>query len=110
MRFVAYVGSTSVATTTNIAGPSGVSTRGFMVEVNITVRSIGASGSTFTQGMATVSTTGSTASVLDMETTATDTIDTTTNQTIDLKFAWGTASASNTLTCTNLVIEILGGQ
>ena len=39
--------------------------------------------------------------------TAAVTIDTTNDQTIDVTVQWGTASASNTITSTNVVVELL---
>jgi hypothetical protein len=42
-------------------------------------------------------------------TASTTTIDTTSNSSLNLTVEWGTASASNTLTITNLIVEVVGG-
>lgn len=107
-RIRVFLNSTAVASTTNIAAPSGVTNRGWKLDVIITCRSVGGSGTTFTQGTLVLATGGSDSVSWDLENTATDTIDTTVTQAIDVMSTFGTASGSNTVTCTNLVIEALG--
>ena len=43
-----------------------------------------------------------------MVNTTTVTINTTVTQAITVTFQWGTASAGDTITCTNLIVEAIG--
>lgn len=97
-----YFGSTVVLDTGIVT--SGNSTnaiweaRGF-----VTVRSIGVSGTVAAQGFYMEGQGGP--NLFGMVNTSTVTIDTTASQTINMTVQWGTASASNTITCTNHIIE-----
>lgn len=68
-----------------------------------TIRTIGATGTVFSQGNASLIN----GSTLVVPTTATTVIDTTTTKLIDVKVQWGTANAGNTVTLTNLVVELI---
>lgn len=74
----------------------------FDFECEITCRSIGASGTVFAQGIFTDAT-----DHVSMGNTATTTIDTTTTQAITVTAQWSAASASNTISLTNLTVEVL---
>lgn len=75
------------------------------LESMITCRTAGASGTVL--GQATFEEYGTTPDSNGVVNTSTSTVDTTSALTIDVTAQWGTASASNTITCTNLVIEVL---
>ena len=78
-----------------------------LVQLNalLTVRSIGASGSIIGHGY--YQELGAGIGNFPMVNTAAVTIDTTIDQVLDITVEWGTASASNTITSTNVLIEIL---
>lgn len=88
---------------------SGVTNRGWRVDGLITCRTTGAGGTVFGQGSSTVSSAAFAAAsgTWDMENTATTAIDTTAAQQVVLSAEWGTASASNTITCSNFMVEVL---
>jgi len=108
LRFRVKLGSTFVGTTGNVATANNVSNQAWKVECVITCRSVGVSGTTYTIGFAMLNTSGTNGVVWDMEAVGTDTIDTTSPLTLDLLAAWGTANASNTLTCSHIIIEAVG--
>lgn len=101
------LGSTELATSTGTWQTlTGV---GFDFEFDLTCRTTGATGTVIGQGRSLIAGGQGFATVtmraLTMSTTKT--IDTTASQTIDLTYTWGTASASDTITITNLTAEIL---
>lgn len=71
----------------------------------ITCRTTGGSGTVFAQGLFQDFGTGGDS--VQMVNTATNTISTTSSQAVTVTAQWGTASASNTITCTNLVLEVI---
>lgn len=77
----------------------------WVVDGVITCRTTGGSGTVFSQGI--FEEYGGTKNQHPMVNTATTTIATTSSQTMTLTAQWGTASASNTISCTNLTMEIL---
>jgi hypothetical protein len=98
------IGSVTVLTTgTNSGGNS--SNELIRLEALITCRTTGATGTVIGQGIYSEAHTGGVDQAL--INTATSTIDTTASNTIDVTFQWGTASASNTITSTNLVISMI---
>lgn len=88
--------------TQSIAGITG--TRLFEIDITLTCRTIGASGSFAGQGSFTYSPTSTTISRLDLVSTDASAFNTTSGLTLDLTFQWATANASNTIVCTNLNI------
>lgn len=95
------LGGTTVATAT---GASGNGTNdGFMVEVYITCRSIGATGTIFAQGQYAELHSGGL--VDGLTPTATTTVDTTGTLAVNITIEWGTAVAGNTASATNFTIE-----
>lgn len=86
-------------------------TREWMVDAAITCRTIGASGSVIGQGLATLmdlaSAVGSATSEEMSNVGGATTIDTTATQAVGTTAQWGTASASNTITCTNFTLEVV---
>lgn len=94
--------STGVQTMTTITG-----TRAFVAEAVITCRTTGASGTAYTQGDFYYDTNVTGFAMEDMVSNATVTVDTTAAQALDVTATWGTASASNAITGTNVIIEVL---
>ena len=98
-------GATNICVTPSFTATNNLSQQLWKVDVVVTCRTTGASGTVFGQGRYgryTVSN-GNRVSVA-MVNTATTTINTTTTNTVNLTVQWGTASASNTITCTNAVL------
>jgi hypothetical protein len=73
----------------------------FGFESMITCRTTGASGTVFAQGVFT-----DVNDLVSMGNTATITVNTTTTQAITITAQWGTANAGNTISLTNLVVEV----
>lgn len=96
-------GSTVVASTGAVTTAASASNRVFKFEALVTVRSLGASGTVL--GQCNLVDNASTITVTPV--TAATTIDTTTNQVVNVTAQWGASSASNTITLTNLVLEEL---
>ncbi len=100
-------GSTVLASTSAVATASGVTNRGWSVDCTVTVVSLGASGSVECQGWATLGTAAGTAVQQDMENTAAVTVDTTAAANLQVSAEWGTANASNTITCRQMTVRRL---
>ncbi|MBP9190659.1 MAG: hypothetical protein KBF51_14075 [Chitinophagales bacterium] len=96
-----------VATTTAVAAPTSLTNRRVEIETIITCRTTGVTGTVMAQGSFQFNnntTAGLTREMLNMSTV---TINTTTNQAIDVTMTWSTASTSNNITITNATIEII---
>ncbi len=104
IRIKVKFGSTVILDTTAVT--SGNDTNA-MIEIagDITCRTTGASGTVFAQGQ--YHEFGSSPNAFQMVNTATVTVDTTASQAITVTAQWGTASASNTISLTNLTVEAL---
>lgn len=98
-------GSSVVVTTGTITAIAG-SSSGFEFEGMITCRTTGGSGTVIGQGKAALLT-SSASQNLPCVSTATTTVNTTSNQTVTATAQWGTASASNTISLTNFVMEVV---
>ena len=88
--------------------PSGLSNAEVTFEFVFTFRSIGATGTVIGQGVSRITSgafVSSAARALVM--TAPVTIDTTIANAMDVTYKWGTASASNTISMTNPIIEVI---
>jgi len=96
-------GSTVLLSSGAITTTTGASNRGFSLDAILTVYSLGASGTI--QGQGEVVELGSAHTA--MVATSAVTVDTTANQALNVTVQWGTASASNTITITNVVVEEL---
>lgn len=107
LRIQLKLGSTTVADTGAITLGGTISNNVWKCEVLLTCRTVGGSGTVFTQGLFHYDESTHAGTSLGMANTATSTIDTTATQAISLTADWGTASSSNTITCTNLVVEVL---
>jgi hypothetical protein len=87
--------------------PTITGTQGWTFDGEVTTRTIGAGGAAIAQGTLTIG--GATPVTLTSSTNnATGAINTTITQTGDLTAQWGTAAPANTLTCTNLIMELVG--
>ena len=98
-------GSTVILTTGAIATGNSTNEQ-FCIGGMITCRTTGASGTVFGQGSYQEAS-GTSARDYSMSNTATTTINTTVTQAITITAQWGTANAGNTISLTNLVIEVL---
>lgn len=94
------LGSTTVLDSTAVTSGNQTN-QAFVIQGWITCRSAGGSGTVFCQGV--YSEVGN--AQFGMANTGTQTIDTTTTQTVNVTVQWGTASSSNTITATNLILE-----
>lgn len=99
------VNGTAVATSTTLTLPALTGTVSCSCEVMMTCRTVGSSGTVFTQGLFKIDN-ASVGVFSGMVNTATNTVDTTVSRALDLTATWGTASASDTISGTNCLIEV----
>lgn len=102
LRLKFKLGSTVILDSTAVTLGSGISNKLWRFSGLITTQTAGASGKLFAQGQFTQN-----GSVTDMVSTAQISIDLTAALTADLTAQWSASSASNTVTLTNLVVEVL---
>lgn len=100
------LGSTAIETVTPTLTAS-MTSRQWSCEFLITCRTTGVSGTVYGQGELRLFTAAATVVGNEALSTATTTIDTTASQTVEVTAQWGTANASNTITGTNAIIEVL---
>ena len=101
------LGAMTLVTSTGTL-PSGLSNAEVTFEFVFTFRSIGSSGTVIGQGISRITSgafVSSASRALVM--TAPATIDTTVANAMDVTYQWGTASASNTISMTNPIIEVI---
>jgi hypothetical protein len=96
------IGGTEIVSTGALSTGGSLSNAGWDIEVLLTCRTAGASGTVFVNGLFRHSTT-----LTPLTSTSTDTVDTTGTLALDVTAQWDTASASNTITCDNLVVTQL---
>lgn len=101
------LGSTTICSTGAVALAGTISNNLWRVEVELTCRTVGATGTVIAQGKFEYDESTHAGTTEGMVSTATTTIDTTATQAVNLTVEWGTANASNTITCTNLALEAL---
>lgn len=94
-------GTTELATTNNIATASSLSNTGWTLDLTLTCRTTGASGTAAVNGYLTIGT-----NTYPLANTTTKTIDTTGVQAHSVSVFWGAASASNTITCQELSLNL----
>jgi hypothetical protein len=75
------------------------------LDIVVTCRTTGAGGTVFAQGDYSQMVTGG--AVQGLVTTAAATVNTTSSQTVNITAQWSAASISNSITCTNLTMEVL---
>ncbi|MGH7179154.1 MAG: hypothetical protein ACREJC_17380 [Tepidisphaeraceae bacterium] len=108
MRWRIKLGSTTVLDTGVITPTVGITNLLWKLDADITCRTTGASGTVFGQGYVDRQEMAGIADFKNaMVNTATTTIDTTAAQALDVTFAWGTADADNTITSSNVTVEVL---
>lgn len=102
------ISGTVVLDSTAQTPPVSAGNRGFELSGIIQCRSIGATGTVFSQGEVRLSSSATDSVTWDMENTATSTIDTTTSQEFQISADWQTADVGNTITGTNFLFQIYG--
>lgn len=106
LRLKVKLGSTVVIDTTAATLLTITGTNLWSAKASIDCRTAGASGTVFGQGMAMYYTSATGIAGIASPNTTTSTVDTTATQAIDATATWGTASASNTITCTNFKVKV----
>ena len=101
------LGSTSIVSTGTVALAGTISNNAWRAESIITCRTVGASGTVKGQGNFQYDESTHAGTTLGMVSTGTATVDTTGTLAVNLTVTWGTSSASNTITCSNLLVEVL---
>lgn len=102
------LGSVVIADTTAVALPVAETNKGFTFDVDVTVRSVGASGTVFSNGQMTRMATTLAAvpfNVLSAGVPATAVVNTTTIQNLTVTATWSAADPANSITLTNLVVS-----
>ena len=107
LRIKVKLGATVIIDTTAATLATITGTNLFFTEWMLTCRTTGAGGTVFGQGLAFYFTGITGLSGIASPSTATSSIDTTTTQVFDISVTWGTASASNTITSTNFVLNAM---
>jgi len=104
------VSGTLLAATTTITTGSGAASWPWTLDLDIFVRTAGATGTVWCNGIVNLGTALSTmaASFIPVTQTQPITIATTTANALTVGAQWGTSSASNTITCEDLYVETLG--
>ena len=101
------LGSTIVLATGVLTAVSGIVNRAFDIQFIITCRTAGAPGTVFAQGTVLRSTGDNTSARWEMVNTSTTGVITTGALALNVTAQWGTAHASNTITATNTLINVL---
>lgn len=99
------LGTTVVVASAAVALTNGETNVFWRAECELSCRSVGATGTVFGQGWFSLSQAGAIVTFPFGPSTGTATIDTTATQAVSLTAQFGTADASNGITCTNLSIE-----
>lgn len=102
------LGATVIADTTAVVLPVAETNRGFAFDVNVAVRTTGATGTVFSNGQATRMATTLAAgpfNVLSAGVPAPVTVNTTTAQLLTVTATWSAADPSNSITLTNLTVS-----
>lgn len=107
LQFKLKFGAAVILNDTGATMSASLTNRGWRAVAEVTCRSTGSSGTVFSQGVQTRNTTGTAAQLIDWESTAAVTVNTTASMAIDLTATFSTADAANTITLTNLVAEVL---
>jgi len=103
------VAGTALATTGAVATGSAAASWPWRLQLEIYVRSLGASGTVWVNGLVFLGTSLTATSALWIPNSQTQpvTINTTTANALTIGATWGTASASNTITCEDAYIEAI---
>lgn len=107
LRINFKLGSTIILDTSSITMVTLTGTRVFTAEAVITCRSVGGSGTVIGQGFLAYNATTNTMNRIDTPLTGAVTVDTTGTLAVNVTATWGTANASNVITATNFVIQMM---
>lgn len=109
LTFNLKIGGTTVCTTGARTAVNGAANYYWEIEAEITCRTTGGGGTVFAQAkfLHQEDATTYNAFIWPLINTATDTVDTTASNALDLTVTWGTADSDNTITCSNSSIEVL---
>jgi hypothetical protein len=102
------LGSTTICSTGAVALAGTIANNVWSVDIELTCRTVGASGTVIAQGLFTYDESTHAGTTEGLASTTTTTIDTTASQAVGITVQWGSASASNTITATNLTVERIG--
>lgn len=102
------VGGSTIASTGAVALAGTVSNRAWRLQFELTCRSVGASGTVIGQGSFWYDNSTNLGTTEGIAMTATATVDTTAQLTLDATAEWGTADPADTLTVTNATVEVFG--
>lgn len=102
-KYTLYIGGSSVITKTTAAGTTALSNDGWVIDILLTCRTTGATGTLYAQGK------------VDHESisnawligTSTFTFDTTADNALDVQFKWSATDASHSIVTTDAVVEAL---
>lgn len=106
LRLRIKLGSVTVIDTTAVTLLTITGTNLWNTRAVIDCRTTGATGTVFGQGMGMYYTSATGLAGIASPNTTTSTVDTTATQVIDMTVLWGSASASNTITCTNFKVKV----
>ena len=104
ISFAPMIGGSDITTVTGTFDASQTNQQ-WEAKILLSVRTIGSTGTLQAQGRFMIQ--GSTYNMWGLNNTSTTTIDTTSNLNLDVTADWATANASNSITCTNSIIEII---
>ena len=107
VAFRVKIGGTTVLSVTG-AGPAWGANGMFHLQCEIPVRTTGATGTVYGQGSVTVGSSAITTNEMGLVATGTSTIDTTGTLAIDVTCQFSVSLGTNTVTCTGLLIEVIG--
>jgi hypothetical protein len=110
MKWQVKLGSTVVLDTGAVTPAAIFSNLYWDLDAEIVCYTTGAGGTIFGQGrVLRQEMTGAVLVISPMTNTATTSLDTTASQLVDLVFTWSAASSSDTITSTNVSLEVLNG-
>lgn len=105
MAIKVYVGSTLIATASASALLISTSSKEFYIVMNLTCRTAGTSGTVMGQGDIRYLTGTAALNQDGLVSTSPATINTAISNLLDVRVTWGTASASNSITITNVLLQ-----
>lgn len=103
LQFRVKIGTTTIVEFTAQAAPNNSSSQPFLIQAEIITRSLGATGTVMGQGRLFF---GTSAAVENVVNAAATTVNTTTEQTINVTADWSANSSSNTTTLKTLILEL----
>lgn len=104
IRIRVKLGSTTILDTGSVNSGNDTDAQ-FNISAIVTCRTTGGSGTVFSQG--DYAEDGSSPTIFEMVNTAATTVDTTASQTLSITAEWDSASASRSISLTNLVVECI---